>query len=105
MIIGMFLRHYKVYEGLHFIPLCVNTEKYSILIGNNGVGKSSILEALNTFFNDNNWNKHKVGKKDEALIAPLFLIKKDACIPIQAPFKYNILNRTIISSLISAIPR
>lgn len=78
MITGLLLRHYKTYQGLYFIPLCNDYDnKYSIFVGNNGVGKSSIMEGLNTFFNNGGWNKNKVGKKDEAFLAPIFLIKKE----------------------------
>ena len=78
MITALFVRHYKIYQGLYFIPICNDyNNKYSTLIGNNGVGKSSVLEALDTFFNNTSWNKNKKGKKDEAFIAPVFLIKKE----------------------------
>ena len=78
MITALFVRHYKIYQGLYFIPICNDyNNKYSTLIGNNGVGKSSVLEALDTFFNNTSWNKNKNGKKDEAFIAPVFLIKKE----------------------------
>ena len=44
-------------KNLNFIPLCNSVEeKLSIFIGDNGVGKSSILESLDTFFNGRNWN-------------------------------------------------
>ena len=77
MITGLFLRHYKIYQGLYFIPICNDYEnKYAAFIGNNGVGKSSILEALNTFFNNSYWNISKNSKKAQAFIAPVFLINK-----------------------------
>lgn len=77
IITGVFLRHYKVYQGLYFIPISNDYKnQYSIFVGNNAVGKSSIMEGLNTFFNAGAWNKNKVGKRDEAFIAPLFLFEK-----------------------------
>lgn len=77
MIAGLLLRHYKTYQGLYFIPICNDYyNKYSVFVGNNGVGKSSIMEGLNTFFNNGGWNKNKTGKKNEAFLAPLFFIKK-----------------------------
>ena len=64
-------------KNLNFIPLCNSVEeKLSIFIGDNGVGKSSILESLDTFFNGRNWNVTLGQKKDEAFIAPVFLLKK-----------------------------
>lgn len=78
MLIGVFLRHYKIYRGLYFIPINSDyNNKYSVYIGNNGAGKSSILESLNTFFNGANWNRNKDGKKDDAFIAPIFLVRKE----------------------------
>uniref|UniRef100_UPI00403F0B13 AAA family ATPase n=1 Tax=Oceanobacillus sp. FSL W7-1293 TaxID=2921699 RepID=UPI00403F0B13 len=64
MITGLFLRHYKTYQGLYFIPICNDyNNQYSVFVGNNGIGKSSIMEGLNTFFNNGEWNKNKSGKK------------------------------------------
>ena len=81
MVIGLFVRHYKVYQGVNYIPICddYNT-KFTSFIGDNGVGKSSTLEALNTFFNNGYWNVTKNTKKSQAFIAPVFFIKKDRLI-------------------------
>lgn len=77
MIVGMFLRNYKVYKGLNFIPISVSEKNSKALfIGNNGVGKSSVLEAVDTFFNNEYWNVTKGSKKIEAFIAPIFMIEK-----------------------------
>ncbi|ACO87251.1 AAA family ATPase [Clostridium botulinum] len=77
MIIGLFIRHYKVYQGVNYIPICDEYDnKFTSFIGDNGVGKSSTLEALNTYFNNGYWNITKGTKKSQAFIAPVFLIKK-----------------------------
>jgi len=77
MIIGLFIRHYKVYQGVNYIPICDDYDnKFTSFIGDNGVGKSSTLEALNTYFNNGYWNITKSTKKSQAFIAPVFLIKK-----------------------------
>ncbi|WP_354665182.1 AAA family ATPase, partial [Escherichia coli] len=39
------LRNFKNFKNQHYIPLTLNN-KSSWLIGENGVGKSSILQAL-----------------------------------------------------------
>jgi len=80
MIIGLFLRNIKSYEKTSFIPIVKNKKPYSFFIGENGVGKSSILEALDVYFNRNReWNINKNNKnKDEVFIAPLHLIRKDS---------------------------
>lgn len=54
-----------------------NTDKLNLFIGNNGAGKSSILEALDTFFNDREFIIHSGARSLNASIAPFFLIKKD----------------------------
>lgn len=78
MIAGLFLRNYKIYNGINFIPfLHKDTDKLNLFIGNNGAGKSSILEALDTFFNDREFIIHSGARSLNASIAPFFLIKKD----------------------------
>jgi ABC-type Mn2+/Zn2+ transport system ATPase subunit len=78
MITGLLLRHYKNYENQRFIPLmdCPD-HMFSIYIGNNGVGKSAILEALNeAFCNHRQWNVTQGVKKTDSYICPVFLIPK-----------------------------
>lgn len=78
MIIGLFLRHYKIYNNLNFVPITnYKDNKLSLFVGSNGVGKSSILEALNTFFNNGYWNKTKNEKKNQAFICPIFAVNKE----------------------------
>jgi predicted ATPase len=77
MIIGLFTRHYKVYKGAKYIPFGLKgIENFNLFIGNNGAGKSSILEALDTFFNGREFTVNNGEKKDECFVAPLFLIEK-----------------------------
>ncbi len=82
MIAGVLLRNYKYFYGINYIELLNNTSNLTFLIGDNGVGKSTILEALNTFFNKEEWkvnNKAYRDKQDKrkAYIAPFFLINKE----------------------------
>ncbi|GGX00849.1 AAA family ATPase [Salegentibacter mishustinae] len=84
MITSIFLRHFKIYKGITFIPISEGVG-FSSLIGENGVGKSSVLEAIDCVLNqkNNNWpinNEAKnegVGGDNFPYIAPIFLIKKD----------------------------
>lgn len=86
MIISLFLRHFKIYKGITYIPISEGCG-FSSLIGENGVGKSSILEALDFSINKKNntdWPVNYEAKSDGGLsgtnipfIAPIFLIKKD----------------------------
>ena len=57
MIIGLFLRSIKTYRQMYFIPVAFNNQNKMInYIGDNGVGKSSILEGLDSFFNKKEYN-------------------------------------------------
>lgn len=81
MIIGIFLRNIKTYSGINYIPLS-NGHSYCGLVGNNGIGKSSVLEAIDCIFNQKTWNYNIVVKKRGLIttrphIVPIFLIKKE----------------------------
>lgn len=80
MIIGLLVRNFKIYQAINYIPLS-NGKYFSALVGENGAGKSSVLEAFNSFFNGADWNHHhsltKGYAEREPFICPIFLIKKD----------------------------
>ena len=79
MILAAILRNFKCYKGINIIPLCnTSLNCLNIIIGNNGVGKSAILEGLNTFFNDAQWIIHNEirGKKDEVFVGVVMLVEK-----------------------------
>ena len=83
MLIGLFLKHIKAYKGINYIPV---GDKYNFVsyIGENGVGKSSILEAMDSYFNCKHYLVNKSALNDgittkgnEPFIAPIFLIEKN----------------------------
>jgi len=76
MIIGLQVRHYKAYRNINFIPVGFehNFVAYS---GENGAGKSSILEAIDTFLNNKGWLLTKQERESDSYICPVFLIPKD----------------------------
>lgn len=79
MIIGVFLRNIKTYSGINYIPL-TNEHKFCGLIGNNGIGKSSVLEALDCLFNGRPWNHNIVVRKSgiektNPHIVPVYLLR------------------------------
>ena len=79
MIAAVMLRHYKNYENVNFLPISDNVDcKYTVYVGNNGVGKSGILESLDVVLNNREWNITSGAKKSEAYICPIFLIRKDS---------------------------
>lgn len=78
MLVGCFIRGYKVYDKTVFIPLVGPGEvPFTGLIGVNGAGKSSVLEALDVFFNGRDWNFNASLARDEAFVAPVFLVAKE----------------------------
>lgn len=80
MIIGIFLRHIKTYKGINFIPIS-DSSSFCGLVGENGIGKSTILESLDTFFHHKEWNINieHVAKTNANMpyIMPIFLIEKN----------------------------
>ena len=85
MLIGMLLRNYKIYYGINYIPIKY-THNFTSYVGDNGIGKSSILEALDTYFNNKDWNINNYSKTrgmDNSNIPYIFIIltiKKDLLI-------------------------
>lgn len=103
MIIGLLFRHYKCYKGTKFFPFQIQSLKnLSVFIGNNGAGKSSILEALDTYFNNREWTIHYDVKKNEAFVSPVFIYSKEKAEKIFS--KQSIEYLEIISSSIWNIP-
>lgn len=80
MIVGIFLRYIKTYRGYNYIPL-VSDDRFCGLVGNNGIGKSSILEAIDALFNDKPLNLNIATKRSglnetNPHVVPLFLIRR-----------------------------
>jgi hypothetical protein len=76
MILGIALKNYKVYKNLQYIPVSYGSS-FSAYLGPNGIGKTSIFEALDRFFNGGEWIINNETKKldgDSAYVAPLFFI-------------------------------
>lgn len=77
MITGLVIRNFKTYKGINYIPIS-NGSNYCGLIGQNGIGKSSLLEALDCFFNCKEWNKNiDANKSEDSYIMPVFLYDKN----------------------------
>lgn len=78
MIIGTLVRNLKTYVGINYIPITYG-QNFCGIVGNNGIGKSSVLEALDSFFNGRTWNYNVVTKKSgftttRPHIVPVFMI-------------------------------
>lgn len=107
MIIGVYLRNFKIYKGINFIPLS-DGDSFSALIGENGIGKSSVLEALDCFFNNKEWNYNLSVKKSglettAPYIVPIFCLPKhEFQDPILASISDFILNDTLLGDITSS---
>jgi ABC-type Mn2+/Zn2+ transport system ATPase subunit len=78
MLIGLFVKNYKTYNGTTFIPFIQDDFKnLCLIIGENGVGKSSVLEALDSFFNLEIFSIHNGSDKSDCFVSPVFLFKKE----------------------------
>jgi len=80
MIVGVNLRNFKTYSGLNYIPL-THGGTFCGLVGNNGIGKSSVLESLDCLFNTKPWNLNIITKKSGLTttrphVVPTYLILK-----------------------------
>nr|WP_255435138.1 AAA family ATPase [Rhodoferax sp. BLA1] len=76
MLLGIGLKNYKVYKNIQFIPISSGAS-FTAYLGPNGIGKTSIFEALDRFFNGGDWitnNESKKDSDDSAFVSPLFLI-------------------------------
>lgn len=73
MILWIQLRHFKAYKWSNFIPVW---EKYNFIsyAWSNGIWKSSILEALDVFFNNKDWLLTKSETASNSFICPICLI-------------------------------
>lgn len=80
LLIGVILKSYKTYQTLSYIPFS-HAANFTAFVGINGAGKSSVLEALDSFFNGAEWNIHfqalsKGLTNREPVVCPIFLLKK-----------------------------
>ena len=79
MIAAILIRNYKNYANLNFISIANDIENmFSMFIGNNGVGKSAVLEAIDLFFNNRTWNVIQGTKKQKLMFAHCFSFQNQA---------------------------
>ncbi|WP_404463489.1 ATP-binding protein [Vreelandella aquamarina] len=81
MIAGIFIRNYKCYKNITFIPFYHGDGgELNVFVGSNGAGKSSILESLDVVLNGvdpRSWPTTQGQKKDRTGISPVFLVDKE----------------------------
>ena len=106
MILGAVLRNYKCYSGTHYIPFYKDREQnLNVIIGDNGVGKSTILEALDSLFNESTpWIVNSDSPSHESSVGALFLIEKIKCNSVLNTNEQNILS-TISDAMWSLDPK
>ena len=83
MLIGVFIRGYKSYRATRFIPINLPGKLVSVYIGQNGSGKSGILDALDKYFNDGEWCINSASRSNpttpderDPYVCPVFAIDK-----------------------------
>lgn len=82
MFAGIYLKNFKCYQATQFVPIYSSlSERLVGYLGDNGVGKSAIIEALDAFFSNTakqKWFRNRDAKKgvSESFIAPVFIITK-----------------------------
>jgi ABC-type cobalamin/Fe3+-siderophores transport system ATPase subunit len=80
MLVGVYIKNFKCYQGTEFVPVFSDEpNKFVGLLGDNGVGKSAVLEALNVFFSNRpQWLRNKDAKTgaDKCFVAPVFIVDK-----------------------------
>lgn len=94
MILGAILRNYKCYLGIHYISF-YDREKnnLNVIIGNNGVGKSTILEAMDSFFNEGtSWIVNSDASNKDSSVGVVLLIEKDKLNPVLDVKEQKIVN-------------
>lgn len=106
MILGAVLRNYKCYYGTHYIPFYKDRrQNLNVIIGDNGVGKSTILEALDSLFNEGTpWIVNSDSPSHESSVGALFLIEKNKCNSVLNTNEQNILS-TISDAMWSLDPK
>ncbi|MBR9925978.1 MAG: AAA family ATPase [Gammaproteobacteria bacterium] len=74
MILSLQIRNYKKYNKNTFVRFGGDETAFSAIIGKNGVGKSTLLEALDTLLNNKEWvlNSSSRSKKEGSYIAIIF---------------------------------
>lgn len=79
MILGAILRNYKCYLGIHYISFYENERhNLNVIIGDNGVGKSTILEAMDSFFNEGtSWIVNSEASYKDSSVGVVLLVEKD----------------------------
>lgn len=106
MILGAILRNYKCYSGIHYIPFYKDTKQnLNVIIGDNGVGKSTILEAMDSLFNEGTpWIVNSESSSHDSSVGALLLIEKDKCNSVLDTTEQNIVS-TISNAFWSLDPK
>ncbi|MDI5986426.1 AAA family ATPase [Halomonas sp. M4R5S39] len=77
MILTVQLKNYKIFHKNFLIQLSDPDKRFSSIIGKNGVGKSSVLEALDTLFNGRDWAFNSRYMKNSSYISCCAVIERE----------------------------
>lgn len=94
MIAGVLLKNFKSYSNVSFIPFIEHPlEQVTVFVGENGVGKSTLIEAVNCFLQQIppfEWditvdiNGKSTANRTGAFVGVVFLIKKSECVEAES---------------------
>jgi predicted ATP-dependent endonuclease of OLD family len=103
MLVGVFLKNFKCYQAIQYVSIFSKMEeKFIGYLGDNGIGKSAVLEALDAFFSKKpRWFKNKDARRGDSdtFVAPIFLLKKDDLKSEKFFVKIEELSKTLAENL------
>lgn len=100
MILSLQVKNYKIYNKNTFVRFGSDGTTFSAIIGKNGVGKSTLLEALDTLFNNKEWvlNSSSRSNKEKSYIVVIFKMSD------QVLRKINYETAKAVSDVLKRIP-
>lgn len=75
MLVSLFVSYFKTYRGITHLPL-TSGDYFTALIGENGAGKSSALEAIDCLLADGEWNINSSSRKNSRSIPSVACVFK-----------------------------
>lgn len=95
----MKLREFKIHNYRSVIDLCIDVHDYTLLVGANNAGKSTVLNALRAFYDDLKWTAEdfpKTGAADtESWVQLKFVLDEDEWAGLAEKYKDGATDRSL----------
>lgn len=95
----MKLRELRIHNFRSFIDLCIEVHDYTLLVGANNAGKSTVLNALRTFYDDLKWSVDdfpKAGAADpESWVQLKFALDADEWAGLAEKYKEDVADQSL----------